>query len=163
MLNIQLSQGDHQGDLVPQLNSPHRSPGGQPSIKLGMGNSLYSPGGGFRVTLQATDGNLVLQVLNDAVLPPWQQGQKLAPPALQWIPIWSAQTNGKSVTEADMQVDGNLVVYAGGTPVFNTGTNGQEHSFLRMQDDGNLVIYSASGAAVFATGTAAGEAPGNNT
>jgi hypothetical protein len=163
MLNIKLQPGDYQGDLVPQQNSSHISPGGQPSIKLAMGNSLYSPGGGFRLTLQASDGNLVLQSVNDATLPAWGQGQQLNPAALQWTPIWSAKTNGKSVTEADMQLDGNFVVYAGGVPVFSTGTNGQEHAFLRSQDDGNLVIYDPSGSAGWATNTSAGEAPGNNT
>jgi hypothetical protein len=31
--------------------------------ELAMGNSRYSPGGAFRLTLQATDGNMVLQIM----------------------------------------------------------------------------------------------------
>jgi hypothetical protein len=65
-----------------------------------------------------------------------------------------------------MQLDGNLVVYAGSDPgapaVFSSRTNGQEHAFLRVQDDGNLVIYNTGGQAVFATNTSALETPGKN-
>jgi hypothetical protein len=163
MLNIQLQPGDLQGDIVPQQNSPHISPGGQPSVELGMGNSWYSPGGSFRLTLQASDGNLVLQCVDDGTLPSWQQGEKLNPAVLKWVPVWSTKTNEKSVTEVDMQLDGNLVVYAGSTPVFSSKSNGLEHAFLRMQDDGNLVIFTANGTPAFTTNTSALQSSGNNT
>jgi hypothetical protein len=53
------------------------------------------------------------------------------PMRINWIPIWSAKTNGTTATEADMQRDAKLVVYAGSTAVFNDHTNGQEHSILK--------------------------------
>jgi hypothetical protein len=128
--------------------------------ELTMGNSWYSPGGAFRLALHATDGNMVLQIVDDSSLPWWQQGQQMDPMRINWIPVWSAKTNGKSVTEADMHLDGNLVVYAGATAVFNSHTNGQEHSTLRVREDGNLVIYNSSGNAEYATNSIAREGSG---
>jgi hypothetical protein len=162
MLNIQLQKGDSYTDIAPQANTPYKSPGGQPSIRLLPGDSWYSPGGAFRLTLQAWDTNLVWQVVDDSHLPPWTQGQALNPAAMNWLPVWSPHIEGKSVTEVDMQVDGNLVAYAGSAAVWSTSTNGNEHAFLRLQDDGNVVIYNTSGAAVFQSNTSATEAGGFN-
>jgi hypothetical protein len=44
------------------------------------------------------------------------------------------------------QSDGNLVIWAGGTPVWSTGTTGRGATALVMQDDGNLVLWGLSGA-----------------
>jgi hypothetical protein len=160
--DLQLQPGDIQGDITPTDQSPQKSPALQPSIRLGLGNSWYSPTGAFRLTLQASDGNVVLQALDDSTLPYgwWQQGQQLSPAALTWVPIWATGTNNKSVTEADMQVDGNFVVYSGPTAVFATNTNGCQNAFLRIQDDGNAVIYfnwpNIGVLPVWASGTNAG-------
>ncbi|MGW4528059.1 hypothetical protein [Amycolatopsis sp. NPDC004378] len=78
-------------------------------------------GAGYRLQLQA-DGNLVLR--NSA-------GDAL----------WATGTGGKGVTRAEMQGDGNLVVYAGSQAVYDTGTGGFTGAQLRVQNDGNLVIY----------------------
>ncbi len=51
-----------------------------------------------------------------------------------------------------MQGDGNLVIFANGTPIWATGTNGRSGAWLGMQGDGNLVMYH-NGVAVWATGT----------
>lgn len=154
MLNIERLQGDFQGDLVPAPNSPHISPGGQPSVMLGIGHSLYSPGGGFRLALQ-TDGNVVLQCITDATLPrKWAAGQPLAQNDLHWNqPIWATGTNEQGVFELDMQADGNLVAYSGAGPRFASQTDGHPGAFLRMQDDGNLVILTSSGQPIWSTKT----------
>lgn len=153
MINIALSKGDIQGDMVPHANTHHKSPGQIPSVGLKPGNSLYSPGGAFRLTLQ-TDGNAVLQRIDDSTLQ-WNSGQPLDPTQIRWIPVWSTGTNNRAVTELDMQADGNFVVYAGTTPVFSSQTdqnNLSNGAFLRMQDDGNLVIYIGN-TAIWNTGT----------
>jgi len=154
MLNLKLAAGDMQGDMVPTPTSPHISPGGSPSVRLGIGNSLYSPGGTFRLHLQ-NDGNAVLQCIDDATLPrQWQTGQVLDPSTLNWAnPIWNAGTSDRGVIELDMQADGNLVVYSGAGPIFNSVTENNQGAFLRMQDDGNLVIYSKAGVALWNTRT----------
>jgi hypothetical protein len=179
MLNLTLQFGDLQGLIDPfNLSSPeaqsspqiknntHRSPGpgGPFSAFLRPGNSWYSPGNAFRLTLQASDGNLVLQTINDNtfILPTVGQGPPLDPNRVQWVPVWSAFTQGKGVTEVDFQVDGNLVAYAGSNAVFNTRTFGNANSILYMQDDGNLVIYKEGNVPIFATNTSALDTPGRN-
>jgi hypothetical protein len=154
MLNVELIQGDILSDMVPKPNSTYISPGGQPSIKLGIGNSLYSPGGAFRFTLQS-DGNAVVQCVVDSTLPSnWRLGQALnASTDLQWLPITSTQTHDKGVVEVDMQADGNLVAYNGSGPAFQSNTANNPGAFLRMQDDGNLVIYGSAGGVLWSTGT----------
>ena len=167
MINIQLQNGDIQGDVIPTLTSP-LSPGGQPSINLLPGNSWYSPGGAFRLAFQASSVTLVLQVIN-LVSRAWEQGTPMNPNdpnVVQWLPIWTPfplpfGTVGSSATVVSMQVDGNLVVYAGPNPIFNTQTEGNEHAILRVQDDGNVVIYRQDGSAAWQTKTAASEAPGS--
>ncbi|HTT82679.1 MAG TPA: hypothetical protein VMF67_04290 [Rhizomicrobium sp.] len=152
-LNIQLQPGDIQGDIIPQQDSP-KSPDGSPSIRLGPAQSWYSPSGAFRLTMQASDGNVVLQVIDDAKLPPGQQrGESFAASSVPWMPMWATHTANGGATEADMQIDGNFVVYAGNKPIFSTQIPHSPSSLLRVQDDGNLVIYNAAGSPVFATGT----------
>jgi len=178
MLNITLQFSDLQGliDPVnlstaqpqssPQIkNNTHRSPGpgGPFSAFLRPGSSWYSPGGAFRLTLQATDGNLVLEVIDDfsISLDLLGHGPPLNPNTLHWVGVWSPHIQGKGVTEVDFQVDGNLVAYAGSHAVWNTGTF-DSRPILFMQDDGNLVIYKFGHIPMFATNTSANEAPGRN-
>jgi hypothetical protein len=188
MLNVMLQPTDLQCPLdvvnlqtaIPQSspqikNNTHRSPGpdGLFSIWLRPGSSWYSPANAFRLTLQATDGNLVLQVVDDSAigLQPVTggPGPVLDPSRLTWLPVWSARTNGKGVTEVDFQEDGNLIAYAGSHAIFATGTNLPpgtsitQRPTLFLQDDGNLVIYTVGPVARFATNTSALETPGKNT
>ena len=72
-----------------------------------------------------------------------QQGQFLASP------------NGQFTL--DMQTDGNLVEYEGGTAIWASGTSGND--FLAFQGDCNVVIYAppaSPSTALFTTGTGGG-------
>ena len=153
MINIALSNGDHQGDLVPTASSP-RGVGGKPSVTITAGHSLYSPGGAFRLTFLPSAG-AVIQCVDDSTLQ-WKSGQPLNPAQIQWVTIWTGGgTTNQDITEMDMQLDGNFVVYSGTTPIFNSITdqhNLTSGAFLRMQDDGNLVIYIGN-KAIWSTGT----------
>jgi hypothetical protein len=73
-------------------------------------SSRYSPGGAFGLTLQATDGNLVLQTINDMD----QRWTSWASPAAgsQSTSMGTGLESfiqGRGVTEVDFQIDGNLV------------------------------------------------------
>jgi hypothetical protein len=57
--------------------------------------------------------------------------------------LWSSGTDGRSVTRAVMQDDGNFVVYGPNAAQWETQTAGSSGKFLVLQDDGNLVIYPA--------------------
>ncbi|WP_282203147.1 hypothetical protein [Kitasatospora fiedleri] len=66
--------------------------------------------------------------------------------------LWSTDTAGNNGAWAQMQTDGNFVVYkADGNPAAGTGaiwgtnTWGQGGAFLDLQVDGNLVLYKANG------------------
>lgn len=160
MLNIQLQPGDLQGDIVPLETSPQGVQ--KPSITLRPGNSWYSPSNAYRLTFLDLSGELMWQVVDVARLPPWKQGQELNPTELHWLSIWSAFIALKGPTQVDMQIDGNLVAYAGPTAVFDTRTDQYRHAFLRPQDDGNLVIYDSAGVAVWNTVTSVWGTAGNN-
>ena len=182
MLNITLSPGSLQGQLdvitlsgsqlqsSPVAKMTHKSPGpgGPFSVFLSPGDSWYSPGNAFRLTLQTSDGNLVLQVFNSlAVSVPFLggAGSAIDPDSENsnlWVPVWSAKTNGKGVTEVDFQIDGNLVAYAGTHAVWASNTSGSSGRMIIMQDDGNLVIYKDGPTAVWATNTSAVESKGFN-
>ena len=93
----------------------------------------FSPGGEVDVTwsngiserlIMQTDGNLVLYVSNGKT--------------------WGAGTNRSAGGNfADMQADGNFVVYdVWQNPIWATGTNGA-NTYLYLQSDGNMVIYRA--------------------
>ncbi len=74
---------------------------------------------------------------------------------------WIESPNGQFTV--NMQADGNLVEYQGGTAIWATGTSGAVTTV--MQADCNLVIYSSSGvgqpaAALYTTGTG-GDPTGN--
>jgi nucleoid-associated protein YgaU len=61
--------------------------------------------------------------------------------------IWSSETNGQDVVRAEVQSDGNFVVYTADKPVWHTDTKGKKNVRLVLQDDRNLVLYGADGAA----------------
>lgn len=89
-------------------------------------------------------------------------GQVPAPPAV--APDRSSLSGGEALRPGQdlvspsrtyrltMQNDGNLVLYQGSKSLWSTGTTGNG-SHASMQSDGNLVLRSASGAALWATGT----------
>lgn len=68
--------------------------------------------------------------------------------------IWSSKTAGKSVSNLDLQVDGNMVLYGtNGKAVWNSRTPGHGASTLDLQGDGNLVLYGSNGKPSWSTGT----------
>ncbi|MBN3815983.1 lectin [Paraburkholderia sp. Se-20369] len=94
---------------------------------------LVSTDGRYQFILQ-DDGNLVLYRLSDH------------------RPLWASGTNGKAVSKAIMQQDGNFVIYGYPGAIWATGTNGKPNSTLIVQNDGNVVVYEPQ-VPVWATGT----------
>lgn len=95
--------------------------GGQ---KLDAGQSLTSNNGAYSLTLQ-DDGNLVLIDGGNAV--------------------WAAGTGGHTPGHAEVQGDGNFVVYDnGGGALWSSNTEGKSDVKLVLQDDRNLVLYSGA-------------------
>lgn len=100
--------------------------------------TLYSAGGRYELAMQ-NDGNLVLY-RNDT-------GQA----------IWASWTDGHPGSHADMQPDGNLVVYSpDGSPLWRSGTEGHPGASLSVQEDGNVVVYAPGGSALWNIGPAGG-------
>lgn len=95
---------------------------------LALGQSITSPNGKYKLELQA-DGNLVLG----------------GPAGM----AWASETSGKQVNRADMQTDGNLVLYtADNGVVWASDTADKPGAHLVLQDDRNIVIYAADGSTV---------------
>ena len=65
-------------------------------------------------------------------------------------PIW--HTNTANSDRITLQSDGNLVVYNGNNPTWASGTQYKGYR-LDLQDDGNLVLYDNNNQAVWATNT----------
>ena len=58
-------------------------------------------------------------------------------------PIWHTDTVGKGGFRANLQHDGNFVVYTeSSVPIWNSRTQDIRTNYLMLQDDGNLVIYA---------------------
>lgn len=106
---------------------------------LHRGNSLYSCGGQFRLTMQP-DGNLVLYY---------------PAPISGTESRWSSGTFGTTGYLATMQPDGNFVVYnLADSPVWSTGTVHNPGAMLDVQNDGNIVVYPpGGGTALWASGS----------
>ena len=119
------------------------------------GNELRSLNGTFQLTLQETDGNLVLYI--DDQTGTFDDG-------LINRAIWSAYTQGQAASIAIMQDDGNFVVYDSfQNALWNSQTYGNPDAFVIVQDDGNLVIYAGDGQTpLWQSATSAAEAPGVN-
>lgn len=101
--------------------------------KLTSGQSLTSPNGNYTLTLQ-DDGNLVLG----------EDGRA----------VWASGTNGRGAVRAELQADGNFVLYtADNAAAWASQTDGKGGDTLRVQDDRNVVLYAGS-KAVWSTGTA---------
>jgi len=91
---------------------------------LKQGDSLTSANGRYHLELQ-TDGNLVLT----------------GPTGV----AWDSGTRGKGVATAEMQADGNFVLYtADRGVVWDADTTGPG-AHLLLQDDRNIVILAADG------------------
>ena len=68
--------------------------------------------------------------------------------------LWASHTDGKPGYVADMQGDGNFVVYtAAHKPLWAAGTWGHDGAHLALQNDGNLVVYGPGGKALWASHT----------
>ena len=118
-------------------------------MRLNIGDSLFSPLGGFRLVLQ-DDGNLVLYVIDDMRVP-WDASLTvLHDPSVLGLyenVVWSAGTHalarGRPGRYCIMKENGNFVVCdEDDKPCLESGTGGHPGAFLRCQDDGNLVIYT---------------------
>lgn len=95
---------------------------------LSTGQSITSSNGKYKLELQ-TDGNLVLT----------------GPAGV----AWATATEGKSVARADMQADGNLVLYtADNGVVWASDTQDKPGAHLVLQDDRNIVLYAVDGTTV---------------
>ncbi len=99
------------------------------------GATLTSADGRFGLTLQGSDGNLVVYFLPGGV------------------PMWSSSV----LNDAWLinQGDGNVVLYnSNGQALWSSGTAGNGPSTLIMQTDGNLVLYrNSDGKPTWATGS----------
>jgi hypothetical protein len=110
-----------------------------PGERLIPNHLYYSPNKSVYLAFQS-DGNMVIR--NAA-------GQT----------IWNTGTNGKGATQAVLQSDGNLVVYAGGKALWNSQSHGNPGARLWIQDDGNVVIYNKANRPVYVSHTTGGTPP----
>jgi hypothetical protein len=103
-------------------------------------NSLHScTGPGWQLTYQ-NDGNLVLYQLDR--------------PGQNWVHRWDSKTSGTCPGFAQMQEDGNFVVYdCSLRHVWDSETQGNPNDYMYLQSDGNLVIYNSGGKAIWYTNT----------
>jgi LysM repeat protein len=104
---------------------------------LSVGQELKSDNGKYTLTLQQ-DGNLVLS-----------EGGKA---------VWAAGTDGSGAVRANVQEDGNFVLYKDdNSPVWASKTSGSSGVRLTVQDDRNVVLY-AGDKPVWASGSVAPKA-----
>jgi len=106
-----------------------------PGSVLGSGQSIQSPNGCFTLTVQASDGNVVLRAQNN-------------------VPIWATGTDGHPGTSFHLQLDGNLVARAvGNVPIWSTGTSGNPDSTLHVQDDGKITLRRPGNVPIWSSNT----------
>jgi hypothetical protein len=133
------------------LMKPAMPPGMVHDLKsgywLGPDEMLSSPKGAIRLRFQSSDGNLILECIDDSQLPKevfrpyWANGVRVSPGHI-------------AGAKAMMHSDGNFVVsFPSSAVTWATGTNGNPGAFLRCQDDGNLVVYSRDGQPLWASNT----------
>lgn len=69
--------------------------------------------------------------------------------------LWQSNTSGAGTgCYADLQPDGNFVLYDGGGQAhWNSGTSGTSGAELRLQGDGNLAVYNGVGEPLWSTNT----------
>ncbi|HVK23335.1 MAG TPA: LysM peptidoglycan-binding domain-containing protein [Actinokineospora sp.] len=103
-------------------------------LSLTVGQQLTSPNGKHALKLQS-DGNLVLSSDGAAV--------------------WASGTDGSGAVRADMQADGNFVLYKdGGDAVWATQTGGTGGASLVVGDDRGVSVVGSDGASLWTNGTA---------
>lgn len=110
-----------------------------------LGQSIYSPNGAVRLTLQP-DGNLVIFNLRDTTGNPV---------------IWSLGTHNSGAAFLRMQTDGNLVLYraGGASVVWNAQTTNSGAVRANIQNDGNFVLYRANNTVAWVTNSVIPPAP----
>jgi hypothetical protein len=102
------------------------------------GQGIYSPNGNYQISIDPYKSGALTWWYRGT--PGWNQG--------------GAGLFGAVPDHVIMQTDGNLVLYSGGEAVWSSGTSGNPGAQAVLQNDGNFVIYSASGRALWNTGTA---------
>jgi hypothetical protein len=148
-------------DLIVNLVDGDRQTVMFPAQSLSLGSSLYSNTGAFRLTFQAGDGNVVLQVMET---PPTALGA-VDGNDLNWKPVWSLYTQDRGAVNVEMLPDGLKVTNSAGDLVGSIDVAFSDDVRLILQDDGNLVIYdlvNGSSVARWASNTSVGETPGAN-
>ncbi|KZX20757.1 hypothetical protein [Rathayibacter tanaceti] len=133
------------------------------------GNAVvYAPGGGSRWAsntqgnpgarmVMQDDGNLVVYASSGRPL--WSSSTSIAPVVRDVLVGGTELRRGQQLTSTDggsraaLQGDGNFVVSSGGAVRWSAGTQGAGER-LAVQTDGNAVVYSASGRALWQSGTA---------
>jgi len=126
---------DEQGQFPPSPAPPPTPSGSDtmaPNERLASGDSLVSAGGSARLTMQESDGNLLLT-----------HGKHL---------VWESGTTGHPGAELYFQGDGNLVLYDGSHPLWASG-NKQGAAKLQLQDNCDLVMLDSSGITLWSLGT----------
>lgn len=91
---------------------------------LTLGQGISSPNGKYRLELLEEDGNLVLSGPDGAV--------------------WSTESWNKGAVRADMQTDGNFVMYAADNSVVWASDSSVPGAHVSIQDDRNIVIANGS-------------------
>lgn len=121
----------------PPSPAPAPVPAGQDTIvsggRLAPGDALVSAGGHARLSMQSSDGNLVLRGCSSVV---WASGTIRHPGAELRL----------------QQSDGNLVLYDGSTPLWSSGSSPGAVS-AKLQDDCNLVTMDSSDKVLWSLGT----------
>lgn len=117
--------------------TPAPTPTGQDIIvsggRLASGDRLVSAGGNARLSMQASDGNLVLRSGSSHV--------------------WASGTTGHPGAELRLSgSDGNLVLYDGLAALWSSGSSRGATS-VQLQDDCDLVTRDAFGAVLWSLGT----------
>jgi hypothetical protein len=126
-------------NVLPSIAQNYGHDSLRPDQSLGTNQSITSQNGRYSLIMQG-DGNLVLYRNSDG------------------IALWASNTYLSPAVQADMQSDGNLVVYsADGTAIWATDTWTEGRSFLYLQNDGNLVIYRERGGSTWASNTVQGD------
>lgn len=119
-------------DIASATPQGHMMAGGMMMLP---GQFMTSPNGRFLLGYQP-DGNLVLYENS--------------------VALWSSRTAGTEAGRCEMQIDGNLVIYApNNQPLWSSNTWGAqfEGSTLLLTDDGNLRISNRDSQSVWSTNT----------
>ena len=106
-------------------------------------------------------GNRSLWATNTVLPSPPHPTKPTQPTQLDRLTAGQGLIPGESITSENgkykliLQLDANLVLYAGTTPLWASGTSGHTIYpwFVTMQGDGNLVLYDSEGQAYWASRT----------